>query len=64
MEKYLAWGVQIHTQQVRHSNQRPYLIEEMISYFQKIGIRSSILSRCHQVAGRNVDEYHLRCTHG
>ena len=53
MEKYLAWGVQIHTQQVRHSNQRPYLIEEMISYFQKIGIRSSILSRC-QVAAEEM----------
>ncbi len=50
MEKYLTWGVEVHSKFVSASFQRTDLKEEMTQHLKKIGIRGTILDRCYLVA--------------
>lgn len=50
LEKYLTWGVEIQTQTVRSSKEREGMRDEMIAYFKRLGIRSSILDRVNTVS--------------
>ena len=50
IEKYLSWGVDVHTETLKASMQRLELNEKMKSYFKKVGVRSSILDRVFTVA--------------
>ena len=50
MEKYLAWGTEIHEAPVERSDKRRELIEGMIEYFQGLGIRGALVRRCERVA--------------
>lgn len=50
LEKYLSWGVEVQTRQVKTSSQRTELKEEMVEYFKHLGVRQTVLERCHAVA--------------
>lgn len=45
IEKYLSWGVDIQTKKVTTSSERLKLKEDMVSYFQHLGIRKTILEK-------------------
>jgi CRP-like cAMP-binding protein len=49
LEKYMQWGVEPQSRKVTHSAQREELREEMMTYFKKMGVRSSILDRANSV---------------
>lgn len=50
IQKYLAWGVDVHQEEVRGSKDRFRLNANMENYFKGMGIRSSLLSRVFTVA--------------
>ncbi len=50
LEKYLTWGVDVHEAKVYKSSERADQIQKMQEAFKKIGVRSSLLSRCGLVA--------------
>lgn len=50
LEKYLTWGVEIHSLKVTASSERENLRNQMLGYFQSLGIRKTILERCNTVA--------------
>lgn len=50
LEKYLSWGTDIQHKSAVSSRDRTQLKEEMAQYFQKIGIRQSILTKVYTVA--------------
>ncbi len=50
LEKYLSWGVEVQTRQVKSSSQRAELKEEMVDYFKHLGVRQTVLDRCYTVA--------------
>jgi CRP-like cAMP-binding protein len=45
LEKYLAWGVEIHQRQVKCSKDRDTLKGDLVEHFKKSGIRMTILDR-------------------
>jgi cAMP-binding proteins - catabolite gene activator and regulatory subunit of cAMP-dependent protein kinases len=49
LEKYMQWGVEPQMRKVARSDEREQLREEMMSYFKKMGVRSSILDRANTV---------------
>ena len=50
LEKYLAWGAVLHEVEVRKSSDREIYKNQMVEYFESIGIRSSVIDRCFFVA--------------
>jgi CRP-like cAMP-binding protein len=50
IEKYLSWGVDVHTETLKASMQRVNLNEKMKTYFRKVGVRNTILDRVFTVA--------------
>ncbi len=50
LEKYLNWGVEVQQKTVIHSAQRENLVEEMETYFAKLGVRRQISRKCGMVA--------------
>ncbi|MBX2987636.1 MAG: cyclic nucleotide-binding domain-containing protein [Bdellovibrionaceae bacterium] len=50
LEKYLTWGVEVQNRVVRSSRDREALREEMCDYFQKLGVRRTILDRVNTVS--------------
>lgn len=50
VEKYMSWGVEIHSKRVIASKQRDELKQGMVEHFQSFGIRSTILDRVNTVA--------------
>jgi CRP-like cAMP-binding protein len=50
IEKYMSWGVEIHSRRVTNSKQRDELKAGMVEHFQSFGIRSTILERVNTVA--------------
>lgn len=50
VEKYLSWGVDVHTEIIKASMQRNDLNDKMKSYLKRMGVRSSILDRVFTVA--------------
>jgi len=50
LEKYLNWGVDVHSHPVTHSEEREELINKMESYFQKLGVRPSMIKKSEMVA--------------
>ncbi|MEM7646693.1 MAG: cyclic nucleotide-binding domain-containing protein [Pseudomonadota bacterium] len=50
LEKYISWGVDVKELEVKGSDQRADLIQEMDEYFQKSGVRNSNRSRVSAVA--------------
>lgn len=49
LEKYLNWGVDVQQRLVTHSARRIDLIDEMETYFKKLGVRQSLLMKCSMV---------------
>lgn len=49
VEKYLTWGVDIQKRIVSSSRQREQLRDDMLAYFKKMGVRSTILERINTV---------------
>lgn len=50
VEKYLSWGVDVHTEIIKASTQRLGINEKMKDYLKKMGIRATILDRVFTVA--------------
>lgn len=50
IEKYLTWGVDVQSRTVKSSAQRQDLKSEMANYFQRMGIRTTVLDRCQLVS--------------
>ena len=50
LDKYLAWGTEIHEERILASTQRPELIAKMSDYFKGMGIRGNLIRRCERVA--------------
>lgn len=50
IEKYLSWGVDIQAKKVTSSTDRLKLKDDMVSYFKRLGIRTTILDKMHLVA--------------
>ncbi|MFZ4403679.1 MAG: cyclic nucleotide-binding domain-containing protein [Pseudobdellovibrionaceae bacterium] len=50
IEKYLSWGIEIHSKTVVKSSQREELRTEMQTYFKNIGIRNTILDKINIVS--------------
>lgn len=50
LDKYLAWGVESQKKSVVRSGQREELRNEMMAYFKKMGVRSSVLDRVNTVS--------------
>lgn len=50
LEKYLNWGVEVFQHPIVDSSTRSGLVEQMEAYFQKLGVRRSILNKCALVA--------------
>lgn len=49
LDKYLTWGVDVHSQPVQASHQRQVIRDEMCRYFKSIGVRNTIVERCNTV---------------
>jgi len=49
LEKYVSWGVEIHSQPVTSSKQRPEVIALVDSYFEKVGVRRANRDRMRVV---------------
>lgn len=49
LEKYLTWGVEVQSRPVRASTEREPLRDEMVAYFKRMGVRSTILERVNAV---------------
>jgi CRP-like cAMP-binding protein len=49
LEKYLSWGVDIQTTSITGSRQRAGLIQQVESYFEKLGVRRANRDRIHAV---------------
>ncbi len=50
IDKYLNWGAEIRRHQVTSSETRWDLVEELETYLQGLGLRSTIIERCQAVA--------------
>ena len=50
LEKYLTWGVEVQERFVKSSEERESVRSEMVNYFKKFGIRTTILDRANLVA--------------
>lgn len=50
IEKYLSWGADVHLKTVQSSKEREKIKDDMIAYFKKSGIRTSILDRVYLVS--------------
>lgn len=49
IEKYLSWGVDIQQKKISSSTERLGLRDEMVEYFNRLGIRKTILERIYLV---------------
>lgn len=50
IEKYLSWGVDVHTEVIKSSHERNAINTMMTDYFKKVGVRKTILERAFIVA--------------
>ncbi len=50
IDKYLNWGVSVFSQNIRSSQDRKTMIEEMASHLKNIGLRKTLIGRCESVA--------------
>lgn len=50
LDKYLSWGAEAQKKSVSRSGQREELREEMVGYFKKMGVRSTVLDRVNTVS--------------
>ncbi len=50
IEKYLAWGTEVHSQKVTGSKVRYDMREKMVEHFKSVGIRGAILDRLNIAA--------------
>jgi CRP-like cAMP-binding protein/CheY-like chemotaxis protein len=49
LEKYLGWGVEVHSLPIISSKQRAEVIQQVCAHFDKIGVRTNIRVRIHTV---------------
>lgn len=50
LEKYLNWGVDVQQYPIRCSRDREKLVDKMKDYFNKLGVRRSIITKCEMTA--------------
>ncbi len=50
VEKYLSWGIDVHTEIIKASTQRMAINDKMKDFLKRMGVRSSILERIFTIA--------------